>query len=118
MTTAVERYLAALGAQDWPALAATLAPDVERIGPWGDVHRGREPYARFLEETLRALSGYALGVDRLITAGDAVVAELHETVDTPDGRRRTHEAVVFDVAPDGLIRRVAVYLRKARLLDA
>ncbi len=65
MPDAVERYLAALAAQDWPALAATLAPDVERIGPYGDVFRGREAYARFLEETVSALPGYALGVERL-----------------------------------------------------
>jgi ketosteroid isomerase-like protein len=111
----VERYLAALAARDWPALAACLAPDVERIGPYGDVYCGREPYAAFLRETVSGLTGYALRVERLIAAGASVVAELHETVDTPAGRRRTHEAVVFDVE-GGAIRRVAVYLRKAVVL--
>jgi hypothetical protein len=41
-----------------------------------------------------------------------VVAELSETVDTPQGRRRTDEAIVFDVSRAGLIARVAVYLRR------
>jgi hypothetical protein len=109
----VRQYLAALAAHDWPALAATLAPDVERIGPYGDVYRGREPYAAFLAETLRALSGYELQVARLVATGDVVVAELSETVDTPQGRRRTDEAIVFDVSPAGLIARVAVYLRRS-----
>ncbi len=45
---AVRRYLDALAAHDWDALAATLAPDVHRIGPYGDVYDGREPYAQFL----------------------------------------------------------------------
>jgi ketosteroid isomerase-like protein len=109
----VERYLAALGAQDWPALADCLAPDVERIGPYGDVVHGREPYASFLERTVSALSGYELSVGRLLVAADAVTVELGETVDTAAGRRRTDEAVVFDVDAAGLIRRVAVYLRSA-----
>jgi hypothetical protein len=109
----VERYLAALGRQDWSALAACLAPDVDRIGPYGDRYQGREPYVAFLRQTLAALSGYALVVDRLIVTHDTVVAQLNETVDAPDGRRRTHEAVVFDLTPEGAIRAVAVFLRRA-----
>ena len=116
MTTersAVERYLAALGRQDWRALASCLADDVERIGPYNDVYRGREPYVAFLAETLRALSGYELRVARLIVGDGSVVAELSETVDTPEGRRRTDEAVVFDVSRAGLITRVGVFLRRS-----
>lgn len=109
----VERYLAALARQDWDALAACLTDDVERIGPYNDVYRGREPYVAFLAATLRALQGYELRVSRLIAGGDTVVAELSETVDMPSGRQRTDEAVVFDLSPDGLIRHVAVFLRKS-----
>ena len=109
----VERYFSALAARDWPALAACLAPDVERIGPFGDVYRGREPYVSFLAETFATLAGYELHVERLIVANDTVVAELNETMDTPEGRRRTHEAVVFDLTPARLIGRVAVYLRRS-----
>jgi ketosteroid isomerase-like protein len=112
----VDRYLAALARQDWPALDACLTADVERIGPYGDVYHGREPYVAFLRETLRTLVDYKLVVERLITTATVVVAELHETVGTPAGRRRTHEAVVFDLAPDGRIARVAVFLRKAALV--
>ena len=36
----VERYLAGLAAHDWDAVAATLAPDVERMGPYRDPYRG------------------------------------------------------------------------------
>ena len=111
--SAVERYLAALSRQDWDALATCLTEDVERIGPYNDVYRGREPYVSFLADTLRALEGYELHVSRLIAARDVVVAELSETIATPTGRRRTDEAVVFDLSPDGLIRRVAVFLRRS-----
>lgn len=110
---AVERYLAALARQDWEALAACLTDDVERIGPYNDVYLGREPYVAFLAQTLRSLEGYELRVSRLIAGQDVVVAELSETVDTPAGRRRTDEAIVFDLSPAGLIRRVAVFLRKS-----
>jgi hypothetical protein len=63
--------------------------------------------------TLAALRGYELGVARLVVAGDTVVAELSETVDLSAGRQRTDEAIVFDLAPDGLIRRVGVFLRRS-----
>ena len=110
---AVEHYLAALAAHDWDALGACLTPDVERVGPYGDVYRGRDTYVAFLAETLRSLSGYELLVSRLIVSTDVVVAELSETIDTPDGRRRTDEAIVFDLSPAGLIRHVGVFLRRA-----
>jgi ketosteroid isomerase-like protein len=106
----VTRYLDALAAHDWPALAATLAVDVHRVGPYGDVFDGRDAYARFLRQTIDALPGYELGVERLLVAGPSVAVELHETVDDGDGRLHTDEVVVFDTA-SGLIAGVAVYLR-------
>jgi limonene-1,2-epoxide hydrolase len=111
--TAVEEYLAALATQDWPRLAAALTSDVERIGPYGDVYRGREAYVAFLAATVGALRGYALRVERRLVAADAVVVLLSEAVDTPAGRRTTAEAVVFDLGPCGRIARVGVYLRKS-----
>ena len=107
---AVERYLAGLAAHDWSAVAATLAPDVERMGPYRDAYRGREPYAKFLADTIDSLGGYQLDVDRVHVDGGVVTVELRETVDDGDARLETCEAVVFDTA-DGLITRVAVYLQ-------
>ncbi|HWP67446.1 MAG TPA: nuclear transport factor 2 family protein [Candidatus Limnocylindria bacterium] len=108
----VERYLAALAVQDWAALAATLEPDVERTGPYGDVYQGRTPYVDYLRAVFRTLAGYELSVTRCLVAGDVVVVELSETVDAAGGRRRTEEAVVFDVSSAELIRRIGVYLRR------
>jgi ketosteroid isomerase-like protein len=106
----VHRYLAGLAAGDWAALAATLAPDIERIGPYRDVFRGRAAYAQFLETTVSALSGYELVVAGVIADGARVAVELRETVDDGGTRLHTDETVVFDVR-DGLIARVAVYLQ-------
>ena len=106
----VERYLAALAANDWDALAATLAPDIERIGPYRDAYSGREAYAKFLADTIGALGGYQLEVDRVLGAGPVATVELRETVDDGDARLETSEAVIFDTN-DGLIAHVSVYLQ-------
>ncbi|MGH8978148.1 MAG: DUF4202 family protein [Acidimicrobiia bacterium] len=107
----VHRYLDGLQAHDWDAVAACLAPDVERIGPYRDVVRGRDAYTEFLRTTIESLPGYRLCVERLVVAGDTVVVELNETVDEADAQLRTDEAVVIVVDGDGLIDRVAVYLQ-------
>ncbi len=106
----VQRYLGALGTQDWSALANTLAPGVHRVGPYRDVCDGRDVYAAFLETTITGLAGYDLAVARITANGGTVAVELSETVDDGDSRLRTDEVVIFDVA-DGLIARVAVYLQ-------
>jgi ketosteroid isomerase-like protein len=106
----VERYLAGLAAHDWDAVAATLADDVVRMGPYRDVYRGRDEYAGFLEQTIAALGGYQLDVDRTHVAGSVVTVELRETVDDGADRLETSEAVVFDTH-GGHIVKVAVYLQ-------
>ncbi|MCU1430467.1 MAG: ketosteroid isomerase-like protein [Actinomycetia bacterium] len=110
----LERYLAALPRHDAQELAACLAPDVERIGPYRDVYRGRDAYSEFLASTVEALAGYELVVDRIVQHGNTAVVELSETVDDRDGTRlRTQEAVVFDLDDNGLIARIAVYLQSS-----
>ncbi len=111
----VTRYLDAMREHDWDGVRATLAPDVERMGPYRDFYRTRDGYGRFLQETITALRGYELVVHRMIGDGTTVTVELSETVDDGDGRLRTEEAVVFDVL-GGLIERVAVYLQSSEHL--
>jgi ketosteroid isomerase-like protein len=106
----VQRYLDGLAHGDWGALSACLAPEVERIGPYRDIFRGRREYAEFLKNTVSALSGYELVIVDIIADGNRVAVELSETVDDGDARLHTDEIVVFDVA-GGLIARVAVYLQ-------
>jgi ketosteroid isomerase-like protein len=107
-----ERYLAGLAAHDWDAVAATLAPDIVRMGPYRDEYRGREPYAEFLADTISGLGGYRLDVDRVLGSGPVVTVELRETVDDGDARLETSEAVIFDT-DDGLITSIAVYLQSS-----
>jgi limonene-1,2-epoxide hydrolase len=113
---AVSRYLVALANHDWRALSATLSPDVHRVGPYGDVHDGRDAYCAFLRTTLESLGGYELEIARTAATAGTVAVELSETVDDPGGRLRTEECVVFDVA-GGLIERIRVYLQSSRHVD-
>jgi len=112
--TVVRRYLDAMVAGDWDALAECLDPDIVRLGPYGDDYHGVDEYVPFLRSTIEALEDYEMRVDRVAAAGDAmVVAELSETVTMNGARLETPEALVFDLAPDGRIARVAIFLRKS-----
>ncbi|MDQ1534807.1 MAG: hypothetical protein QOF28_2568 [Actinomycetota bacterium] len=110
----VRRYLDAMVARDWEGLAACLAPDIERRGPYGDDYRGVDAYVPFLRRTLESLDDYVMRVDRISDLGaNVVLAELSETVTIDGSRLETPEALVFDLAPDGRIARVAIFLRRS-----
>jgi ketosteroid isomerase-like protein len=110
----VRRYLDRMVARDWEGLAACLAPDIVRLGPYGDDYRGVDDYVPFLRLTLESLADYEMRVDRVTAVGaDVVVAELSETVTIDGSRLETPEALVFDLAPDGRIGRVAIFLRRS-----
>jgi hypothetical protein len=107
---AVDRYLDGLRVHDWAAVTDTLAPEVERMGPYRDAYSGRDAYMTFLAATVDSLRGYQLDVDRVRVDAGVVTVELRETVDDGDARLETCEVVVFDTA-GGLITRIAVYLQ-------
>ena len=95
-------------AHDWAAMAACVTDDVERTGPFCDVYKGKDAYVAFISELMPALGGYAMKVDRVVYAGDVAVAELTETVDGTD----TPESLVFDLADDGRIARISIYIQR------
>ena len=110
--SAVERFLTAMAAHDWDALGACLADDVVRVGPYQDTYAGREEYVAYLSTMLPTLPGYSLAIERIVAAGDVVTVQLAETVDDPTGTPlRTPEALVFDLAPDGRIARIEVFIQ-------
>ncbi len=112
----VQRYLDAMAKAEWKTLAATLAPDVERMGPYRDEFHGRDAYVAFLENIIGSLSGYQLVVVDMIVDGSRVAVELNETcrrrrcaaADRRDGRvrrtrrsDRTRRGVPADVGTTG-----------------
>ena len=66
----VSRFFAHMAAGEWDAMAACVAPDVVRVGPFRDVKQGRDDYRDFLAETISALEGYHLDVQRIWTDGE------------------------------------------------
>jgi ketosteroid isomerase-like protein len=111
MSAAIEQYLRCLEAHDWDGFAACLTDDVVRVGPFGDTYTPKETYVAFISALMPTLVDYELRVDRVIEAGDVVTVELTETM-TWDGRRiETPEALVFDLAADGRIAHIGIYIR-------
>jgi ketosteroid isomerase-like protein len=113
----VERYLERMVAHDWDGLAATLAPDVVRNGPYRDDFTSRDEYVAFLRSMFEWMQDYEMHVARIWGEEDGrVCAELSETV-TLDGKRlRTDEAVVCDVdlvRDPPVITRVQVFLQQS-----
>ena len=95
-------------AHDWDAMAECLSDEVERVGPFSDVYRGKPDYVAFISDLMPQLGGYAMRVDRVVYADGVVVAELTETVDGSD----TPEALVFDLDASGRIARIAIYIQR------
>jgi ketosteroid isomerase-like protein len=112
----VERYLAAVGGQDWVALGGCLADDVVRIGPYGDVYSGRDEYVAYLRGVIPLLPGYRMDVTRVLyvaRGGRSAVAEITETIDRDGAPFHTPEAIVFDLTPDrARITRLTIYLKQ------
>jgi hypothetical protein len=122
-TAVVEHYLERLVAHDWPAVSECLVDDVVRVGPFGDTFTGRESYVSFLSGLMPSLPGYAMRVDRVVSAGTVgdsgdghkgatVLVELTETVEMDGAPVDTAEALVFDVDGDFQIAHIAIYIQR------
>ncbi len=112
-TTTVERYLGCLVAHDWAGLSECLSADVVRVGPFGDTYTG-PAYLDFISALMPTLRGYALELDRMTTQGRVAVAQLSETMEIDGATVETKEALVFEVDPDGRIRRIEIYIQRHR----
>ena len=112
MSGVVERYLAALVAHDWGEVETCLAPEVVRMGPFGDTYTPRAAYLAFLRGLMPTLPGYSMEVHRIVGEGPVVLAELSETVEIDGAPLVTPESLVFDVDGSGAITRVAVYIQR------
>jgi hypothetical protein len=108
----VRRYLDRMVAHDWEAMAACLAEDVVRVGPFGDTYTPREPYVAFLSELMPALPGYSMRIDRVLAMGRTVVVELTEIVEIGGSPLVTPEVLLFDLDANGLIAHIAIYIQR------
>lgn len=114
MSGIVERYLDTLTRHDWNGLAACLAADFSRTGPYGDTYPSKDEYLAFISALMPTLRGYAMDVARVTYSADgrSATAELSETVELRGASTVTPEALVFDLTGDGLITRVRIYIQE------
>jgi predicted SnoaL-like aldol condensation-catalyzing enzyme len=109
----VDEYLRCLGSHDWPGLARTIADQgLHRDGPFCDVIEGKDAYVAFLEGIVDKLPNYGLKVSRTSPLGDDLVyVECSETFDVDGVATEYPECLVFELADDGLIRKVSVFMK-------
>ena len=108
----IERYFDYLVGHDFDNLAELLTDDIVRVGPFGDVKTPLVPYLEFLADLMPRLPGYALDVHRVVYTDGVAVAEITETIEVDGARHVTPEALVFDLAADGRIRRIQIYIQR------
>jgi len=107
MDDAVQRYMSATEAGDIDGIMGALAPDVELVSPISGrmVFRGQEDVRVLLDAVYGSLNGlrweWAIGED------EQRVAFARARI----GPVRMTDAMVFDLAPDGRIRRIGPHLR-------
>ncbi|HET7416278.1 MAG TPA: nuclear transport factor 2 family protein [Solirubrobacterales bacterium] len=107
MSDSLQRYLSASEAGDLEGLMSALTPDVEVVSPISGrmVFRGRDDVELLLGAVYGSLKGLRwsepLGDgERRVAVGEARLLGVRMT-----------DAMVFDLAPDGRIRRIGPHLR-------
>jgi hypothetical protein len=107
MEDAVTRYCAASAVGDIDSLMATLAPDIELVSPLSGrmVFRGHDDLRVLLKGVYGSLKGLHWGEP--IGQGSTRVAISEGTL----AGLRLDDAMVFDLAADGRIRRIRPHLR-------
>jgi hypothetical protein len=109
MSGTVERFFEHLSARDWASLRRDLAPEVERVGPFGDAVSGRERYLAMLEGAVPA--EYKNDVHAVIyaTDGRSAFARVTEHLGYPNETLHLEEAYAFELDGEGLVTRVEVF---------
>jgi hypothetical protein len=112
MGNLVDQYLVSLDSKDWPGLGSTLAAAFERVGPFRDIIDSKDGYVQFLDRVVTPLEDYHVRPVRVVPSDEVVFAEVVESFVYGE-KMEVPEVLVFDLAPDGLITRVQVYMMHA-----
>jgi SnoaL-like domain len=107
MDDSIARYRTATEAGDIDGIMATLAPDVEVVSPISGrmVFRGQDDVRVLFSAVYGSLKG--LRWSRTLGAGEHVVVVGSARI----GPVKMTDAMVFELAPDGRIRRISPHLR-------
>lgn len=109
MSGTIERFFEHLSARDWESLRAVLAPQVVRVGPFGDRVAGRDPYLAMLEEAVPADYGNDVHLVTYGADGRSAFARVTEHLGFPDQTLHLEEAYAFGLDHQGLVSRVEVF---------
>jgi hypothetical protein len=110
--TVVLRYLNRMVAHDWAGMTECLHPDVVRVGPFGDEYTPRAPYVAYLSGLLPTLVNYDLTIERTVTEQSVVLVQLTESMEFDGSPDVTHEVLVFETDPTGLITRIDIFIQR------
>jgi SnoaL-like domain len=110
--TVVLRYLDRMVAHDWAAMTECLHPDVVRVGPFGDEYTPRSPYVEYLSALLPTLANYDLTIERTVAEQSVVLVQLTESMEFDGSMDVTHEVLVFETDPAGLITRIDIFIQR------
>ena len=111
--TVVLRYLDRMVAHDWAGTIECLHPDVVRVGPFGDVYTPRGRYVDYLSALLPTLVNYDLAIERTVAEQSVVLVQLSESMELDGSMDVTHEVLVFETDPAGLITRIDIFIQRA-----
>ena len=111
----IERYFEHMTAHQWDVLGEVLAPDVERIGPFGDHVTGRERYTEMLKTLVP--EQYGNDVHRITYAPDgrSGFARVTEHLYYPGQEINLEEAYAFALDELGLLTRVEIFWQTPEL---
>jgi SnoaL-like domain len=109
VTRTVEQFFEHLTARDWASFRQVLAPEVERVGPFGDRVAGRDRYIALLEEAVPA--DYRNDVRNVTYAPDGLsaFARVTEHLGYPTQMLHFQEAYVFGLDDDGRVSRIEIF---------
>lgn len=110
----VMAFLACGERRDFTLARDLLDADITRTGPDGDVKSGREEYLAYLQSVMSDARSYRYSIKRCVASEDGrtVLVEIDESLTPADGPEiKVCEAMVFDLTPAGLIRRLSVYTK-------
>jgi ketosteroid isomerase-like protein len=98
----VERYFAAVNAEDWAAVGNLFTSDGELAAVGAPPRRGREAIAAHFPWTLAALPVHHDEPTRIVVAGAVVLVEIRFSGRNRAGAEVAFDAVdVFDLTADG-----------------
>jgi ketosteroid isomerase-like protein len=108
---AVDRYFAAVNAEDWASIRDVFAPDAELRSVGAPTRHGRDEIAAHFPQVLAALPVHHDEPTRVVVADTVVTVEIHFSGRTTAGDPVEFDAVdVFDLTADGTaIRRLSTW---------